>query len=50
MVICAGGISSLEDLLALARLGVDGAIVGRALYTGDLDLAQALAALTPGTR
>ncbi len=50
MVICAGGISSLEDLLALARLGVDGAIVGRALYTGDLDLSQALAALTPGTR
>ncbi|MCS7276107.1 MAG: 1-(5-phosphoribosyl)-5-[(5-phosphoribosylamino)methylideneamino]imidazole-4-carboxamide isomerase [Dehalococcoidia bacterium] len=43
--ICAGGISSLDDLLALARLGVDGAIVGRALYTGDLDLREALAAL-----
>jgi len=48
--ICAGGVSGLEDLLALARLGVDGAVVGRALYTGDLDLAQALAALTPGSR
>ncbi|HXG41775.1 MAG TPA: 1-(5-phosphoribosyl)-5-[(5-phosphoribosylamino)methylideneamino]imidazole-4-carboxamide isomerase [Dehalococcoidia bacterium] len=43
--ICAGGISSLDDLLSLARLGVDGAIVGRALYTGDLDLEEALAAL-----
>ena len=46
-VIAAGGIGSLEDLRAVAELGgtVEGAIVGRALYEGRLDLAEALAAL-----
>jgi len=43
--IYSGGIASIEDLLALARLGVDGAIVGRALYEGLLDLPTALRAL-----
>jgi phosphoribosylformimino-5-aminoimidazole carboxamide ribotide isomerase len=41
-VISAGGISSLRDLERLASIGAEGAIVGRAIYTGDLDLAQAL--------
>lgn len=41
-VIAAGGISSLEHLRKLSELGVEGAIVGRALYTGDLDLGEAL--------
>ena len=41
-VIAAGGISSLEHLRRLAGLGVEGAIVGRALYTGDVDLKEAL--------
>ena len=44
-VIAAGGISSLEDIRRLAELGLEGAIVGRALYTGDLDLREALAAV-----
>jgi phosphoribosylformimino-5-aminoimidazole carboxamide ribotide isomerase len=35
-VIASGGISSREDLAALAELGVEGAIVGKALYTGAL--------------
>jgi len=42
-IIAAGGISSLEHVRRLAGLGVEGVIVGRALYTGDLDLKQALA-------
>ena len=42
-IIIAGGISSLEHLKRLAKLGVEGAIVGRALYTGDIDLKDALA-------
>ena len=42
----AGGISSLEHLTRLAKLGVEGAIVGRALYTGDIDLKDALADIT----
>lgn len=45
-VIASGGVSSLSDLLALKATGViAGAISGRALYDGALDLAQALAAL-----
>jgi phosphoribosylformimino-5-aminoimidazole carboxamide ribotide isomerase len=41
-IIASGGVSSLVDLHALAALGVEGAIVGRALYTGDVPLAQAI--------
>lgn len=44
-VIASGGISSLEDLTALAGLlpvGVEGAIVGKALYAGAFTLAEAL--------
>ncbi|HLI08247.1 MAG TPA: 1-(5-phosphoribosyl)-5-[(5-phosphoribosylamino)methylideneamino]imidazole-4-carboxamide isomerase [Ktedonobacteraceae bacterium] len=42
-LIASGGVSSLEDLRAIAALGVEGAIVGRAIYTGDVDLAEAIA-------
>ncbi len=45
-VIAAGGISSLDHLKKLDRLGVEGAIVGKALYTGDINLKQAIAALS----
>jgi phosphoribosylformimino-5-aminoimidazole carboxamide ribotide isomerase len=41
-VIAAGGISSIEHLKVLKRTGVEGAIIGRALYTGDIDLKRAL--------
>ena len=44
-VIASGGISSLADIAALARLrtiGVEGAIVGKALYAGAFTLEQAL--------
>lgn len=45
-VIASGGVSSLADLIALNDRGViDGAISGRALYDGAIDLAEALAAL-----
>ncbi|TMM55049.1 1-(5-phosphoribosyl)-5-[(5-phosphoribosylamino)methylideneamino]imidazole-4-carboxamide isomerase [Sulfitobacter sabulilitoris] len=45
-VIASGGVSSLDDLLALKRTGViSGAISGRALYDGAIDLETALAAL-----
>ncbi|PRX35235.1 1-(5-phosphoribosyl)-5-[(5-phosphoribosylamino)methylideneamino] imidazole-4-carboxamide isomerase [Meinhardsimonia xiamenensis] len=45
-VIASGGVSSLADLIALRDTGViTGAIVGRALYDGAIDLAEALAAL-----
>lgn len=41
-VIAAGGISSLADLKALKDLGLYGAIIGKALYTGQIDLETAL--------
>ena len=44
-VIVAGGIASLLHLETLAGLGVDGAIVGTAIYTGDVDFAEAVKAL-----
>lgn len=44
-VIAAGGISSLEHLRMLKQLGAEGAVVGKALYTGDINLKQALAEL-----
>ena len=39
-VIVAGGISRLEHLRRLKELGAEGAIIGRALYTGDIDLGE----------
>ncbi len=45
-VIASGGISSLNHLKMLQKLGVEGAIVGKALYTGDINLKQAIAAMS----
>lgn len=42
-VIASGGVSSIGDVKALSSLGVFfGAIIGRAIYTGDIDLAEAI--------
>jgi len=43
-VIASGGISTVEHLQRLKVIGVEGAIIGKALYTGALDLAEAIAA------
>lgn len=43
-VLASGGVGGVDDLVALARSGCEGAIVGRALYEGRVDLAAALAA------
>jgi len=40
-IIASGGVSRLEDIQRLKEIGVEGAIVGKALYTGDLDLKAA---------
>ena len=41
-IIASGGVSSMEDVEKLARLQIHGAIVGKAYYTGAIDLAQAI--------
>lgn len=43
-VIASGGITSADDVRQLARIGMHGCIIGRALYEGTLTLADALAA------
>lgn len=44
-LIASGGVSGLEDLLRLKELGLWGAIVGKAWYTGALDLPAAIQAV-----
>lgn len=41
-LIASGGVSSLEDLKALRNMNLYGAIIGKAYYTGAVDLAEAL--------
>ena len=44
-VLYSGGVASLRHIRRLAETGVEGVVVGRALYTGDIDLREALAAV-----
>jgi phosphoribosylformimino-5-aminoimidazole carboxamide ribotide isomerase len=41
-IIASGGVSTLTDVRALAEMGLYGAILGKALYTGGIDLAAAI--------
>ena len=44
-VIASGGVGSLEHIKSLVGTGVEGVIVGRALYTGNVDLKEAVEAV-----
>ena len=46
-ILASGGISSEEDIQELSGIGVEGAILGRALYTGDILLEAAIEASKP---
>ena len=41
-ITASGGVSSLEDVESLRRMNLYGAIIGKAYYTGDIDLKKAL--------
>lgn len=41
-IVASGGISFEEEICALSRLGLYGAIIGKALYTGKLSLERAI--------
>ncbi|MCL2365765.1 MAG: 1-(5-phosphoribosyl)-5-[(5-phosphoribosylamino)methylideneamino]imidazole-4-carboxamide isomerase [Oscillospiraceae bacterium] len=43
-IIASGGVSTLEEIKTLSKMGINGAILGKALYTGAIDLAEAIAA------
>lgn len=42
-IIASGGISSIEDIKRLLRIPIEGIIIGRAIYEGKIDLAEAIA-------
>lgn len=41
-IVASGGVSTIDDVRALAALGLHGAIIGKACYTGAIDLAEAI--------
>ena len=41
-IIASGGVSSMEDVKCLAAMGIHGAIVGKAYYTGAICLKEAI--------
>ena len=41
-IVASGGVSSMEDVRALAEMGLYGAIIGKAYYTGAIDLKEAI--------
>lgn len=43
-IIASGGVSTIDDVTALKSMGLYGAILGRALYVGGIDLAEAVKA------
>lgn len=43
-IVASGGVSTMEDVKELASLGIHGAIIGKAYYTGAIDLAEAVKA------
>lgn len=42
LITASGGVSTLDDIHALKKIGVDGVIIGKALYTGDIVLGSAI--------
>lgn len=41
-IIASGGVSTLDDIVALNEIGMFGAIIGKAYYTGAIDLSEAI--------
>ena len=41
-IVASGGVSSLDDVMRLSEMGLYGAIIGKAYYTGAIDLRQAI--------
>jgi len=46
-LVAAGGIATVAHLVRLARIGLEATVVGKALYTNDIDLPEAINAVKP---
>lgn len=49
-IVASGGVTTLEDVKKLSDMGLYGAILGKALYTGNIDLKAAVQLTKEGTR
>ncbi len=49
-IVASGGVTTLEDVKKLANMGMYGAILGKALYTGNIDLKAAVEMTKEGTK
>ena len=49
-IIASGGVTVIDDLITLSKTGVRGAILGKALYSGRIDLAEAVSAIGKAVR
>lgn len=49
-IVASGGVGSIDELEVLNDMGVWGAIIGKALYTGDIDLASAVSVMKERNR
>lgn len=47
-IIASGGVTDMSDLLCLSEIGVSGAILGKSLYAGSIDLADAIRRIKGG--
>ncbi|MBR5447548.1 MAG: 1-(5-phosphoribosyl)-5-((5-phosphoribosylamino)methylideneamino)imidazole-4-carboxamide isomerase, partial [Clostridia bacterium] len=47
-ITASGGVSSMEDVEKLVRLGIYGAIIGKAYYTGAINIEEAVAVVNGG--
>ena len=41
-IVASGGVSTIDDIKALSEMDIYGAIIGKAIYTGDIDLKEAI--------
>ena len=49
-IIASGGVTTMSDLIKLSEIGVSGAILGKSIYTGSIDLAEAVKTIKKAER
>ncbi len=49
-IIASGGVTTIDDLIKLSEIGAGGAILGKSLYTGSIELAAAISAMKKAVR